>query len=920
MKRLLPMLAIVGAATCLMLTPTSAMAGSEVRQVCNDPSAPPWQLGFDQRGDAPFNLAAACPDLKMEIWDVSGEGQQTTDSLLVGTNLTNLSVTISGGPASDSGLEVSLRVCSFAECGRLLTPGDSGLPSDEELSLADGIPADPVTVLIKAECTRVGGCDVQPDTVFTDLTLTFADDTPPVVELANSNGTAFSYPETLALSPGQQGQVGDYVYVNVSDGGSLATSMWWTFDDGPEHNGSCSLTPDGEVPVDCGYFDGGHGMIMPPAFEGLQLLTVYVQDQAGNIGSARVLITRDSVAPEAPENLTVGANDAGWINQHEFTAHWTNPDQPGGLETDPGVTRANYTIEDSGGDVVSEGSVDGAAINSLSLLVSFPGEYTLTVSVVDAAGNQSDPSSVDFKFDGVVPVPPNIASIPVVNAGYVGTGLTIDWADPTYTEPTFSEVCSYRTAINSLAHYEPTSGAGVTTFPVTTKSIAISPGALAAMSDGVRYLHVAATSCAGRNGQAADAALVIDRQPPRVAPEPTTGGWLAPGTPLVLRADDSDPNNAYAGVSAVTYSIDDGPDHVVSGPKASIALTQGMRTIKYQAEDIAGNKSEEGTVQAGIDSQAPGAAFGATDPADPALISASVTDVDSGVGDAWIEFRSPGSPVWARLVGTSDGGSPRTLKARFPDDDSLPNGEYDLRIVARDRAGNTGSTTSRVDGSTASVTLPLRRHPLITLAVAPGQKAATSNSLAVPFGAVVIARGTLRDSEGAPLAGASIALSDVISGGQRKQFKLATTDGAGAFSAFVPIGPSRALFASFRGDALRGSATASATFSVRASVTLKKLPKTVRSGNRLYLRGKVDPGTVALPRGGARVQIQHRSGSRWSGLVVQARTASDGTFEIPWSQKTHGRAVRMRFRASVDTEAGWPYAQGYSTVRKVVIR
>jgi hypothetical protein len=190
----------------------------------------------------------------------------------------------------------------------------------------------------------------------------------------------------------------------------------------------------------------------------------------------------------------------------------------------------------------------------------------------------------------------------------------------------------------------------------------------------------------------------------------------------------------------------------------------------------------------------------------------------------------------------------------------------------------------------------------------------------VPFGATVIARGTLRDLDGSPLAGAPVAISESISGGRRLPVKVASTDAAGAFSVLVPGGPSRVLTANFRGDALRGSATASATFNVRARITLKEPPKSVKSGKRFYLRGKVNPGLVSLPKSGARVQLQHRSGSRWSGLVAQKRTASDGTFEFSWSQKTGGRAVRMAFRASVETEAGWPYAQGYSKTRTVVIR
>jgi hypothetical protein len=899
-RNLLSILALLIA--CCVVAPSTASAAVTVEQdVCSDPSQTAADIGFRYDDYGPFELVADCPDLKLSMWSTASRGEYMTHAMPVGADLAKVTATMSGGGTTSAGIKVRLRICSFEECGRALTAGTNGASQAGTLTLLDGIPANPVNLVIEAECTRSAGCSVQPDTVIRHLKLTYVstDTVAPVVRLTDGWGVPYSDTTPMPI------EAYDYVYASTDDG----VEFWWTIDDGPPINTECSSLPDDPIPTNCGFF----GMIRLPDFEGVLKLTAYTKDAGGNVGHASALLLHDSTPPAAPENLKVGDGD-GWINAYEFAADWTAP-------TDPDITAAKFAIYDAGNNFVRGGTVEGAGVSQLQSLVSAPGKYKLLVRLVDSAGNESPDSSFNFRFDWIPPVQPTIDTIPVVNGSYVSSGLSITWFDTIYWDTSFSGVCNYRTAINSLAHYEPTTGPDVTMVPFSEDpSIVISPAELAAIPDGVRYFHVAGTSCAGVDGPASDASLVIDRKAPTVNSEPETGGWLAPGKSLVLRADDSDPGNPYAGVSTITYSVDGGATHTEGGPKVTLPISQGMHTVKFHADDVAGNQSAESTVQVGVDAQAPSAAFGAIDPADPALVRATVADSDSGVGDAWLEYRPPGSPTWARLVGSTSGDSPRELSARFPDDDSLPNGEYLLRIVFRDRAGNTGTTTTRVDGSQASLALPLRRHANLSLAVARSATASTSSSLTVPFGSGVVAKGTLRDPAGVPLVGAQVSVTQAVSGGQRKEIGAATTDAAGSFLVDVPVGPSRVLVANFRGDSLRGSASASATFNVRGSVTLKKLPKSVRGRKGFYLRGRVDPGLAALPKAGARVVLQHRSGKGWSGLISQKRTNSDGSFEFFWRQSTGGRSVRMTFRASVEPEEGWPYATGYSATRKVVVR
>jgi hypothetical protein len=890
-----------------LLAPATASADSYTGAVCHDPSFTVGELGFVSQGNGPFQLLASCPDLTMQMVAEAGKGDRMGYALALtnGIALTRITATLSGGPAPGSGIEFRLLVCSYDECGRPLVPDSSGLPTPGELTPGDGIPDNPVTLLIEQQCTLDGICAIQPETLIADLELTHehTDTVAPEVDLRDAWGVPYSSTTPTMIEPL------DYVYTDPGD----AVEMWWTIDDGPETNTICSDLPEDPVPTNCGFM----GMIRPPDFEGVVKLTVFLKDAAGNVGSDTALLNHDTTPPGAPEELSVEDGD-GYVNNWEFDAFWENPGDGEGADSD--VAGARFEIRKTNGDLVRSGTVTLVDAEALHTWVGFSGMYTLTVWLRDAVGNEGPGASTNFYYDWIPPIAPLIDPIPVVNANFVSTGFTITWADSTYWDITFTGICTYRTAINSLPEYIPTTWPGMTAIPFPTQSIVISPEKLAQLDDGALYVHVAGTSCAGVNGPTSHAKIVIDRQPPTIRSAPATGGWLAPNKPLVIRADDADPDNPYAGVAKIIYSVDGGPEQTVSGTRAEILLPQGGHTIVSTAEDFAGNRTAPLTTVAGVDEQAPTGAFDAVNPADPALVSARVSDSGAGVADAWLEYRQPGSPIWARLPGSSEGESPRVLTARFPDDDSLPSGEYQLQIVARDRAGNRGTTTTRVDGRTAVLTLPLRKRAALTLAVSRNAKSPDSNSLTVPFGSSVIARGSLHDADGTPIANVPVAISESVSGGQRKQIAVATTDGAGSYAAAIQPGPSRVLTADFRGDTYRGSATANATFNVRARITLRKLSKTVRSGQRFYLRGKVDPGLAALPKAGARVMIQHRSGRGWSGLVRTTRTASDGSFEISWRQRTGGRKLQMTFRAAVETESGWPYATGYSAVRRVVIR
>ena len=123
--------------------------------------------------------------------------------------------------------------------------------------------------------------------------------------------------------------------------------------------------------------------------------------------------------------------------------------------------------------------------------------------------------------------------------------------------------------------------------------------------------------------------------------------------------------------------------------------------------DQAGNAEEKNAstpVTLRYDPEAPKLSLAPINATDPTLLGAPVADELSGVASGQIEIAREGTSTWTSLDTKLAG---ERLEARV-DDSALPPGRYLLRASAADRAGNTGVTDKRADGSVATVDLPLR--------------------------------------------------------------------------------------------------------------------------------------------------------------------------------------------------------------------
>lgn len=156
--------------------------------------------------------------------------------------------------------------------------------------------------------------------------------------------------------------------------------------------------------------------------EGTQQLAVQVMDTAGNVGaSAPVTAHIDNTAP-ASVSVDVDRGD-GWRNTNDFTAKWTNP-----VEADRApIVGATYKLCAADNANCSQTDVTGDGLETASVPVPGPGEWTVSLWRRDAAGNSDsaaasvpvtlryDPEAPQLSFDAPGQSDPTLLSVPVVD-------------------------------------------------------------------------------------------------------------------------------------------------------------------------------------------------------------------------------------------------------------------------------------------------------------------------------------------------------------------------------------------------------------------------------------------------------------------------------------------------------------------------
>jgi hypothetical protein len=355
----------------------------------------------------------------------------------------------------------------------------------------------------------------------------------------------------------------------------------------------------------------------------------------------------------------------------------------------------------------------------------------------------------------------------------------------------------------------------------------------------------------------------------------------------------------------------------------------GEYVARLWLRDDAGNedpKTAGAPVRLRFDDEAPEVSFEQQNAADPTRVALRASDKGSGVAGGEIELRLRGSRAWHSLSTQVLGGH---LVAHL-DDESLPDGAYELRGRAYDRAGNERSTDRNVEGGKAEVVMPVRVKTYLRVGVVRhreskrgrGRSKRAGERLSararVGFGRRMRIRGQLTDASRAPITDAQIHITQAPRS-ERAAFGPVVnvrTSGSGRFSYLAPAGASRSIRFRYPGAATVRPATQEVKLLVRASTTMKVSQRFALNGETVAFSGRLRGRP--LPTGGKLVELQAYVRGRWRTFVT-TRAGSGGDWRYDYRfDGTRGRQV-YRFRARVPREGTYPYEAGSSRRVRVTV-
>jgi len=136
----------------------------------------------------------------------------------------------------------------------------------------------------------------------------------------------------------------------------------------------------------------------------------------------------------------------------------------------------------------------------------------------------------------------------------------------------------------------------------------------------------------------------------------------------------------------------------------------------------------------------------------------------------------------------------------------------------------------------------------------------------------------------------------------------------GGFELRLPAGPSRRVTVAFAGDdGLESARRPGLELRVRSGISLRAVPRSLRTGQAVVLSGKVKSRGAPIPRRGKLVAIQYleEATHRWRPVLV-TRSDHHGRFRAHYRFRYVSGRAAIRLRATALAEERWPYAPGSS--------
>ncbi len=767
-------------------------------------------------------------------------------------------------------------------------------------------------------------------------------------------------------------QLNDQDVPGVSVGGTLLAGGWingtrsldyWGQDSGGGLTGVTATVDDGtsmSSPSSCSVVGSSYTRLQPCPLvrsgsfslntaqlpDGRRAVTVRTTDVGGASAQQARTVNVDNTAPSPPTDISVDGGE-DWRSTNDFTVRWSNP-----TGQHAPLTRTHYELcPVSVAGSCTPGTRDGAGDGTMTIGLPARGAYRLRAWIEDAAGNVNSAAKsapVMLRYDDQAPgtASPDVSTrwlnaqeaVAVyqqirLGAGEVmpvsqikGYSVTTTGSDPDASIEATGDPATHR--LNDLPE-------GLTTL----KARAVSGSGVASTSVGSATLKMDKSAPAVVASGLPDP-VVWSREPVEVqidgVDQPTLSG-MSPAPP-----GDSIKQGAF-----VSYRLDGELPQLTAGAMGRVVVSSdGRHSIAYQASDSAGNRSSERSATFKIDRTPPQASWDYMDPNDPRQLTVTVTDPTSGVSTGHIDYRPTGDLAYRRMPTTLQNGQ---LVARV-DDLSLPDGRYEFRAVVHDVAGNVASTERRADGSTMSLTLPLRVRSHVRVGSAssvrpsPCARKASRKASAVKrrvarskckrlkvivragrttlrpkFGKRVASVGQVSTAAGIPVSNAYVALEgQMTSGGPFVPLGAARADRNGVFRFVIPSGPSRTVRYRYEGTSLIRPAYADIQTSVPAALTFQVNRGFALNGQSVMFSGRVRGRPI--PAGGKLVVLEAKvpGVAQWRTFGT-VRTNGLGQWRYRREFTSTLGMVRYQFRAIAPSERTYPYRAARSKTVNVTV-
>ena len=285
---------------------------------------------------------------------------------------------------------------------------------------------------------------------------------------------------------------------------------------------------------------------------------------------------------------------------------------------------------------------------------------------------------------------------------------------------------------SSTLQYRPSGGGSWTTICTAASSIVTCSWNTAALADGLYDLRTTSTDVAGNAGTSPS---VTNRRLDNIAPTATMTAPAANLTGSVTLASTSADGANGTGVASVRY------EYKLSSGSAWATACTGLTTpftCSFDTSTVADGVYDfravaiDGVAKTGtsasvssrrIDNTAPAATMGAlaANLAGSVSLTSTAADTGSGVASVRYEYKPSAGPAWSTACSSAT--SPYTCSF---DTSTIPDGLYDLRAVATDNVGRTGTSAAvgsrRIDNTDPTVTMTALAANLtasVTLAATP---------------------------------------------------------------------------------------------------------------------------------------------------------------------------------------------------------